>query len=98
MGRRRACVRAYPLAGPGSDGDAPRLRDALALVRSGAVTIGSGSATVRSDEDRVVTVDADGRYKCSCPWWARHSGTRGPCKHVLAVHVVRGHVGRGHDG
>jgi hypothetical protein len=90
--------RDLPLAGPGADGDAPRLRDALDLVRSGAVTIGSGSATVRGDEERVVTVDADGRYRCSCPWWARHSGSRGPCKHVLAVHVVRGHAGRGLDG
>ncbi|WP_460917139.1 SWIM zinc finger family protein [Plantactinospora veratri] len=29
-----------------------------------------------------------GRYTCSCPWWARHRGERGPCKHALAVSMV----------
>jgi predicted nucleic acid-binding Zn finger protein len=43
---------------------------------------------VRGDDDRVVRVDPAG-YTCSCPWWAKHGGSRGPCKHVLAVHVAR---------
>ncbi|WP_179111511.1 SWIM zinc finger family protein [Corynebacterium glutamicum] len=24
---------------------------------------------------------------CSCPWYTRHSGNSGPCKHVLAAHM-----------
>jgi uncharacterized Zn finger protein len=26
---------------------------------------------------------------CTCPWWAKHRGERGPCKHALAVSLVR---------
>ena len=25
---------------------------------------------------------------CTCPWWGRHQGTRGPCRHVLAARMV----------
>jgi hypothetical protein len=25
--------------------------------------------------------------RCSCPWFAKHQGERGPCKHVLAVQM-----------
>lgn len=27
-------------------------------------------------------------YRCTCPWFAKHQGQRGPCKHVLAVQIV----------
>lgn len=27
--------------------------------------------------------------ECTCPWWARHRGERGPCKHVLAVQIMK---------
>ncbi|MDR1187609.1 MAG: SWIM zinc finger domain-containing protein [Bifidobacteriaceae bacterium] len=23
--------------------------------------------------------------RCTCPWWVKYHGTRGPCKHVLAA-------------
>ena len=26
-----------------------------------------------------------GHWRCSCPWFAKHQGERGPCKHVLAL-------------
>jgi uncharacterized Zn finger protein len=26
--------------------------------------------------------------RCTCPWHAKHQGTRGPCKHILAVQIV----------
>jgi len=25
---------------------------------------------------------------CTCPWWGKHRGTRGPCKHVLAARLA----------
>ncbi|MFC7480481.1 SWIM zinc finger family protein [Luedemannella flava] len=25
---------------------------------------------------------------CTCPWWAKYRGGRGPCKHALAVGMV----------
>ena len=27
-------------------------------------------------------------YLCSCPWWLKYRGTRGPCKHALAVSIL----------
>ena len=26
--------------------------------------------------------------RCTCPWWGKHRGTRGPCKHVLAARMA----------
>jgi hypothetical protein len=26
--------------------------------------------------------------KCTCPWYGKHQGDRGPCKHVLAARIV----------
>ena len=36
----------------------------------------------------VVRTDPPG---CSCPWWLRYDGGRGPCKHVLAVQLAQRH-------
>lgn len=72
----------------GADITAPRLREAHELVAAGAVRMNGGTATVRSgNEDRLVVIDGERGYRCTCPWWARHGGDRGPCKHVLAVHI-----------
>lgn len=72
----------------------PRLRDARRLVEKGAVRI----ETV--DESGLVAWVAGGggvEYRvrstdegwiCTCPWYGRHRGDRGPCKHVLAVQLV----------
>lgn len=72
----------------------PRLRDARRLVDGNAVRIdaadGSGLnawvAGTGGVEYRVRS-SADG-WTCTCPWWGRHRGDRGPCKHVLAVQLV----------
>ena len=82
--------RDLPLPRPG---DPPRLSDARALVESGAVTMRDGRAVVHGDDDRVVDIGPSAGYRCSCPWWAKHGGSRGPCKHVLAVHLARGRRG-----
>jgi hypothetical protein len=67
----------------------PRLRDATALVDAGAIRIHGDSAYVRSgDSEHVVRRAPDGD-RCTCPWFAKHKVTRGPCKHVLAVDLVR---------
>ena len=71
----------------------PRLRAALALVAGGAVRLERGTAGV-APSGAVVTVDDhaqrvrvadDGALSCSCLWWAKYRGGRGPCKHALAV-------------
>jgi len=67
----------------------PRLLGARELVEQGAVRLEGDTATVRSgDADYVVRIE-DGVARCTCPWFARHRGERGPCKHVLAVEHAR---------
>jgi hypothetical protein len=67
----------------------PRLRSARALLAAGAVTPEpDGTFLVRSEEDTVHRVRSDaGRLSCTCLWWARHRGGRGPCSHALAVRL-----------
>lgn len=67
----------------------PRLRDARALVDAGDVRLDGDTAYVQSGgTEHVVRRTADGD-RCTCPWYAKHKGSRGPCKHVLAADLVR---------
>ncbi|MEU6270340.1 SWIM zinc finger family protein [Saccharopolyspora shandongensis] len=63
----------------------PRLRNARALVEAGAVRLDGDTATVIVG-DHAHRVRADG---CTCRWWTEFGGTRGKCKHALAVDVMR---------
>ncbi|MBG0564823.1 SWIM zinc finger family protein [Actinoplanes aureus] len=63
----------------------PRLAGARALVAEGAVTAGAEVSVVRSGDETYQVRDA---ASCTCPWWAKHRGDRGPCKHALAVQMV----------
>jgi hypothetical protein len=71
----------------------PRLKDARKLVAE------QGERVVRRDADgveayvkrsgvehRVRLTEAGAR--CSCPWYSKNQGSRGPCKHVLAVQIT----------
>jgi hypothetical protein len=64
----------------------PRLAAARALVAAGAV---HGTTVHSGDERYHVRAVADG-HTCTCPWWGRHRGDRGPCKHALAVQLASG--------
>jgi hypothetical protein len=68
----------------------PRLLAARSLVAAGAVrAAGPGEAYVRGSGDLEYRVRLAGEEAvCACPWWARHAGARGPCKHVLAAKMV----------
>jgi hypothetical protein len=78
----------------------PRLADARSLVAAGQVTLTGGGAM--SSGHRVTFGPAGaGRDTCTCPWWGRHQGTRGPCKHVLAARIaatVSSQDAADHDG
>jgi hypothetical protein len=75
----------------------PRLLDARKLVAENQVRIVSQQAS--GDELRAeayvqgtgvehrVRLQPEGD-KCTCPWYGKHQGDRGPCKHVLAVRLV----------
>jgi SWIM zinc finger len=70
--------------------DNPRLRDARGLVAAGAVALDGDVATVTvTDHVQRVRSGADGSTWCTCEWWAKYQGSRGPCKHVLAVRLAR---------
>jgi SWIM zinc finger len=88
-------ARRLPFAPGGTDRRQPRLRRAQALVDAGAVRLEPGSTdrreligwvTGRSSDYRV-RLGPDGRA-CTCPWWGRHPGDRGPCAHMLALQLV----------
>ncbi|WP_030460360.1 SWIM zinc finger family protein [Kitasatospora sp. NRRL B-11411] len=71
----------------------PRLRTARALLAADAVGPVSGDVRVVTVGDHAhhVRVGADGTaLGCTCRWWARHRGGRGPCSHVLAVRITAG--------
>ncbi len=68
----------------------PRLRDARALVAAGAVAQDGALATVTAEDGHVHRVrEEKGVLSCSCLWWAKYRGGRGPCKHALAVRMAR---------
>jgi hypothetical protein len=75
--------------GPALEKLHPRLADARALIASGAVTShGGGGASVRGGDAEHRVTFATPHDVCTCPWWGRHRGTRGPCKHVLAARMA----------
>jgi hypothetical protein len=65
--------------------DPPRLRDAKDLAARGAVSLTGDEARVQSGAKAyAVRLDPP---RCSCPWWSKHPGDRGPCKHLLAAQL-----------
>ncbi|MEV6537618.1 SWIM zinc finger family protein [Streptomyces sp. NPDC051665] len=68
----------------------PRLRGARALVADGAVRLDGALTRVgKGDQVHLVRADGTGQLSCTCLWWAKYRGGRGPCKHVLAARMVR---------
>ncbi|HSA53897.1 MAG TPA: SWIM zinc finger family protein [Yinghuangia sp.] len=64
----------------------PRLRDARAIVDRRDVTPdGERFRVVGTTASYHVRLHEDGT--CTCEWWAKHRGGRGPCKHVLAAQI-----------
>jgi hypothetical protein len=81
--------RVMPYDAGRAERDNPRLVGARVLAERDAVVREGEHATVRSGDDvyRVRRLP-DGAYTCTCRWWARHRGERGPCKHALAVSMT----------
>jgi hypothetical protein len=66
----------------------PRLMEARRLFEAGDVRLSNGGAAVRSgDLEHRVAFGAE-HDSCTCPWWGKYGGTRGPCKHVLAARLA----------
>ncbi len=73
----------------------PRLLDARKLLASDGVHLITNTpdlveAWVRgTDCEHRVRITPEGA-RCTCPWYAKHLGARGPCKHILAVQLASG--------
>jgi hypothetical protein len=70
----------------------PRLASARELMELGAVSIERVQpleATVASGGTLHRVRMVNDELHCTCPWFAKHQGARGPCKHVLAVEAAR---------
>lgn len=71
----------------------PRLKAALKLLDEGKVTLDSqdaeqtGFTVGGSGVDHFVRIRTDGD-RCTCPWYSKHPGARGPCKHILAAQIL----------
>jgi hypothetical protein len=67
----------------------PRLTAARKLLAAGGVEARDGEVLVRgSDVVHRVRLGDGGVTRCTCPWFAKHQATRGPCKHVLAAQLA----------
>jgi predicted nucleic acid-binding Zn finger protein len=70
----------------------PRMAAARALLAEGAVTVLRAApyeASVRSGDVLHRVRDVDDELACTCPWFGKYQGARGPCKHVLAAEAAR---------
>ena len=66
----------------------PRLESARKLSDAGAVELlPACGADVRSGDVVHRVRVSSGQLTCTCPWFARHQGQRGPCKHILAAKI-----------
>jgi hypothetical protein len=75
----------------------PRLVDARKLVEAKQVRVvgKTGAGESLQAEVYVQGTDVEHRVRlrsegdtCTCPWYGKHQGDRGPCKHVLAARLV----------
>jgi SWIM zinc finger len=67
----------------------PRLADARELVATSQVALTEGGAMAGGHRVRFGPGQGEtAGDTCTCPWWGKHYGTRGPCKHVLAARIA----------
>jgi hypothetical protein len=66
----------------------PRLADARALALKDVLVDETGASVRSGDVVHRVTFGTP-HDRCTCPWWGKHQGSRGPCKHVLAARIAR---------
>ncbi len=85
--------REFPFDLAAVDSLQPRLIAARKLVASGGVKLpaandGGGTILVAgSDVEHRVRL-GDDRPSCTCTWFAKYQGKRGPCRHVLAAEIA----------
>ncbi len=68
--------------------DNPRLVGARELLAEGAVAPTATGWLVTNDGRQHWVQESGSGLTCTCPWWGKYDGGRGPCKHVLAVEML----------
>lgn len=68
----------------------PRMKNAEKLIEDGKVEILSNhkertEARVQGTGVHHTVIIEDEKERCTCEWFSKYQGERGPCKHVLAV-------------
>jgi hypothetical protein len=71
----------------------PRLGNARQLVEEGKVRLLGGEGGSTFEVQGTGTVHrvrlSDEQDACTCPWFSKHQGQRGSCKHILAASLVQ---------
>jgi hypothetical protein len=68
----------------------PRLKAAQALLAAGAVSRHADGWRVQGTHGVYQVRERPQRLQCTCLFEAKHQGSRGPCKHALAVQLLHG--------
>ncbi|GAA5508668.1 hypothetical protein [Novipirellula caenicola] len=85
--------RELPFAIALAERDQPRLKSARMLIDKGHVRIlgatndGHDIEVTGNTATQFVRLRSDGD-RCTCVWYTRHQGQRGPCKHILAARIL----------
>ncbi len=76
----------------------PRLKGARKLVEGGGITVSKRYPHDDAEAEYDLSVPGSGVQhfvrlrndgdRCSCPWFSKYEGQRGPCKHILAARIV----------
>jgi hypothetical protein len=66
----------------------PRLKAAKQLLVDGSVRRGDGHHVVQGEHGVYRVAPHEGRLRCTCFFEAKYQGSRGPCKHALAVQLL----------
>lgn len=73
----------------------PRLIDARKLVDSGEVKLlqsndeSTSLYEVKGTGTQHLVKIHDSDDQCTCPWFSKYQGSRGPCKHILAAQILK---------
>ncbi|WP_309246066.1 SWIM zinc finger family protein [Verrucosispora sioxanthis] len=62
--------------------------DAGRAERDNPRLVGARARSAAATEVYRVRQLPDGGLTCTCPWWAKHRGQRGPCRHALASRML----------
>ena len=80
--------RSLPFAQKNIEQSQPRLKAARKLVEAEAISLleDKSVAEVQSKDNKYF-IYLDDEMKCTCQWYGKYQGKRGPCKHILATQI-----------